>query len=702
VAARTGATDMGAQAPADELAVQVEIPAGVACGDAVEVVTAGGVVVEFVVPDGVLPGTIVSVEVPRQAHDEVVRASEPACASDRTPSALDPQPTLYSDLLSTSAAAASAAEATDKKNAAKMRDWAAAKLVAYDSEEGVRAKRAAQHGSRAGYASFLSHRGHQHMVEARRAKSSLNHTAGLQLPADVELHEVPGYGRVLIAARSFARHDLLFREAPVVVQPVDGTATERAQLWAQQVRALGQLPDVQQAVLELPQAETLPASSPFRDCLNELSKLLPGVAWDALPRIFAARSCPAGRRGALLAVAGHVPHSCDSNVVVSEVAGDSLQFEVRALSSIRRGEMLTADYFAQPKFVGTAQRRAELLSSRKLRCRCTRCSRDDIVSALPCPNCSPAAEDGHTKLNEPSAGYIRRRCDGCSICDTCRSVFVPSDIERLLRWEQQAGVLVSCMATEVKAKPDKAFAERLRGLHLTTLKLVGRKHWLVYVVQLMQLRAVMGKQDVRASEIASLLSNIFQWLEEVELDPVRYIGLGSVISAARSLRKSVAPLPMAAIEYYNAALEATPLDSASYLELLQALDECHTEIEDQRAKVLPSDQQDQKMSSWDEMGRDAPDEDPHESAAAVRSDAEDLGKHALQQARQSGILDYIQRCFRQCSNSTELELMHEKLQQAVQVADVANVEVAGFWNDKETVKFTWSCVRLLAVAHAMC
>ena len=712
--------------------IDVEIPEGAGSGDTIEIVTSEGITVKFVVPEGVGPGAVLTVEVPQQEIDNAT-----ATAADDEPPALPSggvgvgggghagaRARLYAGLLTpVSAQAAEAAAAADWKNAAKMGDWAAAKLAAFDADGGVRSKREKQYGSRAGYAAFLSHRSQHGLAEARRAKSTLDHAAGLQPPPGMELHDVPDFGRVLIATRDYGRHDVLFREKAVLLQPL-GRAVSM-QLWADQVSAVDRLPeDVQQAVLGLPQAETL-AVPGAPTLLQPAMGRLGADAARAVPLIVTARSFWVDKQCALFAVASHLPHSCDGSVTVSGVPGDGSLFEMRALRPIQRGEVLTADYFAQPKFVGTVQRRTELMSLRKIRCNCTRCARPDTTSALPCPTCNPAEKDGQ-KVKKATSGYILRHRDGSSVCDVCGSSFARADIEQHFFWEQQATKLVSCIATEVKAGGVggvKNLGERLRGMYYAIVKLVGWRHWTVCMVRLMQLRAAMGSPDVRASDIATLLSSLFEWFYQVGLDPVRFIGPESVTAAALSLRKSASPLPMVAVQYYTAALNATPPYLERHLELSQALELCHAESKAHSAEAMAMEVNDARVAKLmsikfdeaeDHEDKEATTQDSdddikevHNRASEVKNDgpnlvavscdeSESLGKHAMQQANETGLIDYIQRCFRECSSAEDLAKMQGKLRQVVHstgisghtsmFADSKHEANTAFWDARETLK----------------
>ena len=634
------------QQPQQPQHVDVEVPEGAAAGDVVQATTESGVAVEFVLPEGARAGAVLRVEMAGGAAG---------------PRDGDGQTTLYDHLLAGTAKDAEAAVARDRKNGRKLQGWVAAKLAAYDADAAVRRSRLKQHASREGYEAFLSHRSQQRLAQARRDNGSLDHSTQLQAPADAELHEVDGLGRVLIAARDFERHQLILCEKPAVTLPPAQPGADRLQAWGDQVDAVCRLPThLRRAVLELPGPDP-PRSGPLREDLDSLADKLAqspeqqhGLSSDevrSVPMIWGARRMPMRRGGALLAIAGHFPHSCDGSVGCSEDS-DGAHLEFRALRRIQRGEMLTLDYFPKPKFAGAAERRAELMSTRRFRCACVRCTQRDTVAALPCPACNPAAE-GH-RLAQSTMGYIARQVeDDCAAaaCDTCTSVFATADLEGLMRWEQQAVVLVHGMAAEVsRSRQPELLHERLRGLYFAVLRLVGWKHWTVTMVRLMQLRSAMNKPGVRASQIASLLGHLFRWFEDVHLDPVRYIGPDSVTAAATALRKCAGPLPMLAAQYYAAVQQSTPADTDRSLELARMLHECQTETEQQVGE-------DRTGAGQDAFGA----EEASDSDEDV--DSTDLGKGVMSQAHESGVLDYIQRSFRSCASADQLDEMHTRLRQ---------------------------------------
>jgi len=110
-------------------------------------------------------------------------------------------------------------------------------------------------------------------------------------------------------------------------------------------------------------------------------------------------ACNAFEGGCLYQYSCRINHSCDPNCIAADNRDNNIQI-VKAVCSISPGDELLISYLGLFTWVGGSARQKRLLQTKHFLCQCSRCSSEEIASAIPCPSCHPRQGPGSKYLEE--------------------------------------------------------------------------------------------------------------------------------------------------------------------------------------------------------------------------------------------------------------------------------------------------------------
>ena len=124
-------------------------------------------------------------------------------------------------------------------------------------------------------------------------------------------------------------------------------------------------------------------------------------------------ACNAFEGGLLYKNSCRINHACDPNCItvdpkkmtsISSCTKNSIsqsdQQTIKAITPIKAGDELLISYLGIFNWAGGDVRKKRLLQTKHFHCSCSRCSSEDIASAIPCPSCHPRQGPGSKYLDE--------------------------------------------------------------------------------------------------------------------------------------------------------------------------------------------------------------------------------------------------------------------------------------------------------------